>query len=451
MIYQPMNANPNNVTIDGSLANTFSFEFSGNKLSSFKIYATLNGSSTAVYTSAQTTFPAYNGDTVSLSVPSGTFTNGNTYLWYVTQYEENPTMFIAGNTVVSTSTTTNVYIGVYTAVKANMYLKINGQSRQISSYNSTTGLAVVSTAFPSIPSVGATWEVYSNFITATSAFSFKVKALPVQSISNILSTITARHYTFLGAYTQAQNTEVKYHRWSLYDTSNNTIDDTGNVYSSYLSYSFDGFISGNGYTIKLLTMNNDGIETITTETFTVSYSAPVVSAPPKIEFLDDKNAVKLYYYGAKQNTPVTTGATYSIVDSTVFPDNKQLEITNGEITYNHDTFDNMSVMLQFVPLNTTYGNICEIDGITITFDGITFYKVVSDVQTKISDIVSFTETKLILQPTFEQSETTNYVWDDDMLWDDTYYWNEPDIDVSQYVFKIYCIDGNVSVYANKKS
>ncbi|MCC8160546.1 MAG: hypothetical protein LIO53_04415 [Oscillospiraceae bacterium] len=74
-------------------------------------------------------------------------------------------------------------------------------------------------------------------------------------------TIPYGNFVLSGTYLQEENATVNYYRIVLYqelDTGDYlTIDDTGNVYSSSISYSFDRFFSGETYKLILQTVDTD--------------------------------------------------------------------------------------------------------------------------------------------------------------------------------------------------
>ena len=94
---------------------------------------------------------------------------------------------------------------------------------------------------------------------------------PPSSISTVARTFTA-------TYTQAQGDSIKWARWQLkqgYANGNGAIvDDTGEVSTGVLSYTYDGFISGGkGYSIKLTVETENGVQATTGwKHFSVTYN-----------------------------------------------------------------------------------------------------------------------------------------------------------------------------------
>ena len=168
MIYQPRNVQPSGSSIDGSINNTFTMEVQTNSYISAYQLLIVDFNNNDIYTGTKTTLTQnlYNGDTLSIPVNASSvhLSNGTNYKWRVRLYQPNSDMLITYGLVQSASTTTNVYLQPNINIKAGMTLTINSQSKTITSYDVSTGLAVVGSAFSSAPSVGAQYQVYSDFI-----------------------------------------------------------------------------------------------------------------------------------------------------------------------------------------------------------------------------------------------------------------------------------------------
>ena len=157
MIYQPRNVQPSGSSIDGSINNTFTMEIQTNSCISAYQLLIVDFNNNNIYTGTKTmlTQNLYNGDILSIPVVASSvkLSNGTNYKWRVRLYQPNSDMLITYGLVQSTSTTTNIYLQPNINIKEGMMLAINGQSNTITSYDVSTGLAVVSSAFSSAPSV----------------------------------------------------------------------------------------------------------------------------------------------------------------------------------------------------------------------------------------------------------------------------------------------------------
>ena len=149
MLFKPSYMNPYLTAIDATSNNTFACYLNaegGTQINKYKL-AVKDLSGNSIYTTGDATLSPvlYNKDTLSVTVPSSSgMVNGIDYIWNVTVYESNANIWVTYGTVQSTSTTTNVYIRKHYNVTSGMYLKIGNKSRLISSYNSSTGLALLS-------------------------------------------------------------------------------------------------------------------------------------------------------------------------------------------------------------------------------------------------------------------------------------------------------------------
>lgn len=313
MIYQPRNVQPSGSSIDGNINNTFTMEVQTNSYVSAYQLLIVDFNNNNIYTGTKTTLTQnlYNGDILSIPVNASSvkLSNGTNYKWRVRLYQPNSDMLITYGLVQSTSTTTNVYLQPNINIKAGMTLTINSQSKTITSYDVSTGLAVVSNAFLSAPSVGAQYQVYSDFIETIPDYIVYARENPTVSINNVPTSLTLKYHTFQGVYTQSDNVPIVYHQFDLYirnDNGTNTlVNSSGKVYSANLSYTYDGFRTGNTYLIKLTVENDMGVIVDTDlYTFNVSYDIVEYLQQPLATFNNKNNAVQVSWV-----TPVENEAT----------------------------------------------------------------------------------------------------------------------------------------------
>ena len=315
MIYQPRNVQPSGSSIDGSINNTFTMEVQTNSYISAYQLLIVDFNNNNIYTGTKTmlTQNLYNGDILSIPVVASSvkLSNGTNYKWRVRLYQPNSDMLITYGLVQSASTTTNIYLQPNINIKAGMMLTIDGQSNAITSYDISTGLAVVSSVFSSAPSVGTQYQVYSNFIETIPDYIVYARENPTVSISNVPTSLTLKYHTFQGVYTQSDNIPIVYHQFDLYirndDGTNTLVNSSGKVYSANLSYTYDGFRTGNTYLIKLAVENDMGVVAETDlYTFSVSYDIVEYLQQPKAVFDSKQNAIDIAWV-----TPVEHNATSS--------------------------------------------------------------------------------------------------------------------------------------------
>ena len=331
MIYQPRNVQPSGVSIDGLLDNTFTMEIQTNSYVSAYQLLIVDFDNNEVYTGAKTTLAkyAYNGDTLEIPVSASAvaLSNGTNYKWRVRLYQPTADMLITYGLVQATSTTTTIYLQPNINIKAGMAITINSQTKTISSYNSDTGVAVVSSAFSSAPAVGTQYKIYSDFIETTPDYIVYARRTPAVAISNVPSSLTLKYHTFQGTYTQSDNVAIVYHQFDLYtqndDGTISLVASSDKVYSANLSYTYDSFRTGNKYLIQMTVENDMGvISTTDMYEFTVSYDIVEYLQRPLASFDDKNNAVKVSWM-----TPVEHDATSFRSDA-----------PTGTIQDNSDTF-----------------------------------------------------------------------------------------------------------------
>lgn len=313
MIYQPRNVQPSGVSIDGLLDNTFTMEIQTNSYVSAYQLLIVDFDNNEIYTGSKTTLTnyAYNGDILEIPVSASAvaLSNGTNYKWRVRLYQPTADMLITYGLVQATSTTTTIYLQPNINIKAGMAITINSQTKTISSYNSDTGVAVVSSAFSSAPAVGTQYKIYSDFIETVPDYIVYARQTPAVAISNVPSSLTLKYHTFQGTYTQSDNVPIVYHKFDLYtrndDGTTSLVASSDKVYSANLSYTYDSFRTGNKYLIQMTVENDMGVITTTDMyEFNVSYDIVEYLQQPLASFDDKNNAVKVSWV-----TPVEHDAT----------------------------------------------------------------------------------------------------------------------------------------------
>lgn len=122
---------------------------------------------------------------------------------------------------------------------------------------------IVITQFPSSTSPAVTQ--YSPSV-------FKVRALPTLSINTFANPLQSVSQTFTATYSQEQGDGINWARWIL--TNNGTvIADTGEITTSLLRFTYDGFMNQQTYTIALTVETQSGVQVVAQETFDVDYTA----------------------------------------------------------------------------------------------------------------------------------------------------------------------------------
>ena len=313
-------------------------------------------------------------------------------------------------------------------------------------------MAVVGSAFSSAPSVGAQYQVYSDFIETIPDYIVYARENPTVSINNVPTSLTLKYHTFQGVYTQSDNVPIVYHQFDLYirndDGTNKLVNSSGKVYSANLSYTYDGFRTGNTYLIKLAVENDMGIVAETDlYTFSVSYDIVEYLQQPRAVFDSKQNAINIAWVTPVEHSATSSSGGFTYLYDTPYSGVNSL-YTNG-YTVDWQTPDGLCVLpndfnitLQFSPdsgffydENGAYKERVilvdtEVDGngnsgkfqIIIDKNKIIFTQQ-PDISLESSFYTDKTQT-FVLTYTGVAQINSDYIWDDTATWNDDYIWTE---------------------------
>lgn len=389
-----MSVYPNNNAIDGTLNNTFEMEIktSGDTVIGYQLQITKVNSNAIVYngfgTSTVWIDPIYNGEFLRINVPGGTFSNGEDYNWCAKLYSPSHSMPVTNGVVQSGSTTTSIKLRQHNNIEKYMQLKIGSEIREISSYDYSTGTAVVTSAFSSAPAAGATYSIITSFIK-TVTYSFKGRATPVINISSPLSdgqVITSFDFNFKGSYSQSNNISMKYFIFNIYNANGELINTSGQIYSSKIEYYVEELsndVATNPYTVELVVNNQDDVTVRTSKTFSIQYVPLEIQFPPTVRYDEDIAAAIIEWQQQLQSFGVVDGAvTY---EKNAYNDFHSVVLNNDtSITYNTINNKEMNLSEKSTILFSTVldsdkqGKIIEVtlsngDLIYVTLEGFVFY------------------------------------------------------------------------------
>ena len=175
---------------------------------------------------------------------------------------------------------------------------------------------------------------------------------------------------------------------------------TGDIYSSFLKYQFDGFNNTDTYLINLdiETQNPQGGEGMTLSTekiFNVSYPILRVLNKPVVTQLLEKSAVEVNWAGICLNPGITSGK-FSYVDNFIKFGNKALQLEVGStLRYNTTVVPTGSTRPFMIKIPETYnGIIYEMnDGkykLGYDLSKQKFYTIINDI-TVYSNVIKITE------------------------------------------------------------
>ena len=455
MIYQPRNVYPSALSIDGSVNNTFTMEMQTNNVVSGYRLTVLDFDNNTVYAGTEQTLtnPLYNGDTLSIPVDSATvnMTNGLNYKWRVRLYQPTSDMLITYGFVQSASSSTEIYIQTNINIRVGMSVKINNETKVISSYDDTTGEVVVNSAFTNTPTAGDQYYIYSNFIDTIPDYIVYARATPVVAISNVPNTLTLKYHTFTGSYTQSDGVPMMYHIFNLYlvnsDNTMTLLDTSDKVYSANLNYTYDSFRTGNTYAIEMIVENNMGIVSQTElYSFNVEYEIVEYLQQPTVTFDSRRNAITASWAAPVEHYGSVEGGE-NYLYNTPYNSVNSLHTTDGEAEWFADAGlctmpTEQNITFQFSPdenffydENGVYQEEAELfEGETDDPDGDGNFVVLINKNKLIfrqePDIeleayfYSNTTSVFVLTQTGIKQINEDYIWDDTATWNDSYIWTE---------------------------
>lgn len=455
MIYQPRNVQPAGTSIDGSIDNTFSMEIQTNSYVSAYQLLISDFNNNNIYTGTKMSVDnKYNGDILSIPVKaqSVALSNGTNYKWRVRLYQPNADMLITYGLVQQTSTANNIYIQPNINIRTGMNISINGQTQSITSYDIDTGLVVVATSFSTAPQVGERYNIYSDFIETVPDYIVYARQTPVVSITDVPSSLTLKYNTFHGSYVQSDNVPIVYHQFDLYmqnaDGSQTLVDTSGKVYSANLTYTYDGFRTGNTYAIQMTVENDMGI-IVSTDlySFTANYEIVEYLQQPQASFNSQQNAIQVSWVTPVEHNITSGFNNYSILYNTPYNSVNSLYTNNGEVGWGAQEGmctipDEFNITFQFSPDSNFYydenGVYQEVvDLINTTTDDVSnngafliqinknhlVFTQEPDINLEIPFYTNTTQVFVLSSSSIAQINN-DYIWDDDATWTDDYTWVE---------------------------
>lgn len=138
---------------------------------------------------------------------------------------------------------------------------------------------------------------------------------------------------FTATYTQAQGDALTMAHWQILDQQGNVILNQQAYGTNELATSYDGFISGQSYTITLTVVTENGVSVTATKDFSVDYPMSTIEGAVSACGTCGKSAVRVEWPGVSVINGSATG-TYSVSDGSLF-------ITNGTATWNTVNGDSM--------------------------------------------------------------------------------------------------------------
>lgn len=228
-------------------------------------------------------------------------TNDNEFKWSITLYEEKPSIKVSTETFYDNYNNANKHRLSKTNRIENtpLYIKYKNIVRQItnvSNANSSYTLITLDSAFDSVIE-GDSCEILSRTLTSYDYY-FKTRKTPVLTF-DVPDSINSLSYVFSANITRESDvyeSNISSYKFELY-LGADIIDTSENVYSNDITYTYNGFISGNGYIIKLTVITEDD-ETLTEERdFKVSYNVSASTLFIESEVQKSVNGIYLNFDG----------------------------------------------------------------------------------------------------------------------------------------------------------
>lgn len=343
MIYQPRNLQVLKTSFDGLQENTLQYQIAtNNKIIAYELFIyDLNNNLFYDGNRTKLTPNLYNNDILTVPLPSSiNLVNGTNYRYSIRLWQDFLDIEVSKGKIQSLSTQTKFVIVSNVNIKQGMYVGINGEARQITAYNSTTGEVTIESSFPTTISQGTDYIIISDFIDQFPEENLYIRNYPQIYITNV-QTVTTKSYTFKGAYIQQQNVPIVSYTFNIYQDTGN-IDDkkllmTYTNNSANIECYYDGFLNGQNYLIELIVLNEFNIEAKTELiSFTAQYDTPAYLEKPQIEYIESRNANKIQFQ-ADVVIPISTqyqgavkGTILSKISDTYFVVNQNLNIEKGD-------------------------------------------------------------------------------------------------------------------------
>lgn len=250
----------------------------------------------------------------------------------------------------------------------------NGEERYFSFEIAASSLLSMSNGYENgYKAVITQWWSDTESLTQPSASYFITRSFPNISINSIPNPLNAKNYQFSADYSQEQGDVLDWFRWVIADSEGNVLKDTQEIYGTEdIRVDYDGFFSGQTYTVNCMIQTQNGVQAQTGEVnFSVSYASATITgfvdACKKGEAVQVSWPDLFYIFG-------TANGNYTI-------NNGILTLPEGStIAWNTVTGNPM----QFLPPWSVYYRGRPQQGVFLTLDGagITFELDVQDIVMK---------------------------------------------------------------------
>lgn len=166
----------------------------------------------------------------------------------------------------------------------------------------------------------------TSFVSQNGLSLIMARVFPTLTIETVPSTIPSSSWNFSAEYAQAQNDAISTVRWRLYNSTdlNDPIDDTGEINTAVLEYSYDGFFNEQSYRLYCDVVTENKVQITASVIFTVSYQQQIYTGDFSVKIIPTDNANFLEWDSV------------AAIPGTATPENGY-SILNGEITVSSGT------------------------------------------------------------------------------------------------------------------
>lgn len=291
-------------------------------------------------------------------------TNENDYKWNITLYQDSKDIKVLTGTfyAASSSTTQTVFKIERTEkiIAKEMYIKTNNVLRKITAVDNSTSENYTKITLESElgfkVGTNTSYEILSTCITSYDYY-FKSRKTPVLTFE-VPDTINSLSHTFSASITRESEfygANISSYKFNLY-LGTELIYTSENVYSNDITYTYNGFISGNKYSIRLTVITEDG-ETINDEKeFLVSYNISYSTILVEAEIDKAVNGVSLDYSsqvsinGLIKDSSDVSYTMYKNSNDNIPETNNSVYLEKGQILY-WDSVNNTKDLI--IPNNST--------------------------------------------------------------------------------------------------
>lgn len=483
MIYQPKNATPSNSAVvydarmDGEIRLRAIAQTNAHIIKSCFYITDMNDNIATVKSPEAFNVSIYNNDYMGADIYASyeqklDLRTNRTYKWKARLVEDIVDIPLCSGTIISISEAEVIVSGpdinLQKSLDMDYFLPVTRRfftsglpsSLIISSIsiNSDGNLILVfEKIFPNTVKVGDSYTIYTNYLDTEPGYIFYPRSPISLSINNVPTTLDNKSYTFQGIYSQAENISINYYQFSIYlknaDGTKTLINQSDKIYSAKLSYTYDGFRSGNTYYVKMQVENSLGMTASTQDySFDVEYSLVAYSQQPQAYFNSKLNANVVSWSSPVEHDGYAWSFTNMKTNSSYLY-NVPFSGVNSLYTKNYygiwDSYqglctlpDDFNLTFQFSPDKSFFydNNGMYMESATL-FTGET-----DDAEDSGDFTISIDKNKLIftqnpdinLEAPFYSGITqvfvlsnvntiqlnNDYIWNDDETWNDTYYWVE---------------------------